>query len=475
MDDFLFDSFHYDDDEKEEGEYNEFFEESFSHLSQSSFAPTIENPPIDEWIDLLPNEGDCQTQFTIDTSRDQQWEMAQEEFHHIRSRMPQIIKKDDIGENDLIDHLLGPESKFGVWFRERLELDAEKYLRFMITFSIQAAYRISASSMFNKDGDLKHATKMEFDEYCSIWNTMANLRKVERGNFVPSSRREVCLWQEAESIVNFLCKDILCVGRGEGMISISLDDDKIWAHMSGENLRDTFGLKYRVHTRANRKGPCLHSGISTGLIFPAGVSFEGINDTSTTCFKKILNHLFGDGSGMPNLRHVRIHSDRDYFTPTNVFDYIASCNGHFVGTTKRSIQCWPFTYNQKKRDDDTRTHLDTYGAPTLFVKYVVKHGRAICSSAFRNGSDAISTAVSSLHFGHHWEGIPLYANEKKIYNNNAALFRHVYFTRVNEPVNFYRSQISDREKALIENLKTKVDCITLRQGKLSIFKNINSK
>ena len=234
--------------------------------------------------------------------------------------------------------------------------------------------------------------------------------------------------------------------------------------MSGENLRDTFGFKYCTHVKANRKGPVAHTAVTTGIIFPCGLAFETINDSSTSCFKRILNTVFGDGSDKPNLRNVRVHSDRDYFNPANVFDYITSCNGHLLGTTKRSIQCWPFTYNQKKREGDTRTHLDTFGSPTLFIKYVVKHGRQITASAFRNGSDAISTAVSSLHSGHHWEGVALYPKENKVYRRNPNCLRLNFFTRLNEPTGFFSSTISERERLLTRELRNAVDCITLRQG-----------
>ena len=72
------------------------------------------------------------------------------------------------------------------------------------------------------------------------------------------------------------------------------------------------------------------------IIIPAEIAFEYINDTSCIkCFKKRLNFLFGRiGSGdISNLRNVVVQSDRDYIVPSNVFEYITSCRGNFVGTT----------------------------------------------------------------------------------------------------------------------------------------------
>lgn len=443
-----------------------YFDEDIIECIDHEVQEEFNAPPTDDWIDAPCHDpSKFPTKVTIDEAKNKQWEMAQIEINHLKKRVKHLIGNgDDVTKQDIVDHFLGTKSKFALFMYEQLNMDTETYLCFMSTFSLQSIYKTSPSAMYSEFSDIRHAAKMGFDDYCKIWKSIATLKKVEKGTFISNSRRDKCLWQGVEEIVNNLCKSVSCEDR-HGSISIALDDDKFDAHMSGENIRDTFGLKYVTHVRRNRKGMVAHSAVTSGVNIPLGISFERLNDTSSICFKRILNNLFGNGAGdSANLRGVLVHSDRDYMVPSNVFDYLASCKADFVGTTKRSAQCWPFTFNQKQRDGDLRTHLETAGTPSLFVKYVVKHGKLFSASAFRNGSDAISTAVSSIHRGHHWEGIALNQRQAKAYSRNPEYLRLNYFSRINEPKEIYDVNISEEEKALMAGLESKVDFITLDQG-----------
>ena len=154
--------------------------------------------------------------------------------------------------------------------------------------------------------------------------------------------------------------------------------------------------------------------------------------------------------------------------PSNVFEYITSSGGNFVGTTKRANACWPFTYNQKVKEGDKRTHVEIFGAPTLFVKKLVRQGKTISAVAFRNGSDAVSTAVSSIHQGHHWDGIAVYTKEKIEYSRDPSLLKVDFFRRVDKPNGFFPRILPEVvESPLVAELEHMVDFVTLRQGEFT--------
>ena len=105
-------------------------------------------------------------------------------------------------------------------------------------------------------------------------------------------------------------------------------------------------------------------------------------------------------------------------TPSLVFLYLLACGSHIVGTVKRAL-CWPYTYSQKiTNPNDKRTLLVVKGAPTLFLKCIKHTGRTVTASAFRNGSDSISTTISTIHRGYHWEGIGIDWKECKAFCDN---------------------------------------------------------
>jgi hypothetical protein len=161
--------------------------------------------------------------------------------------------------------------------------------------------------MYDELSDIQYAVKLFSVGYYSIWEQLVTLRKIETGVYVSNSCQETCIWQGVEAIAKHLCKLVSKEDRN-GAISVALDDDKIDGHMRGENLCDTFGLKYCTHVRT--KGLVAYTAVSSGINLPLGMSFERINDTSAIYFKRILNCLFGNGAGdMANLCGVQVHSD----------------------------------------------------------------------------------------------------------------------------------------------------------------------
>ena len=212
-----------------------------------------------------------------------------------------------------------------------------------------------------------------------------------------------------ERIVNGVLRSVSISGR-VGKIAVALDDDKIWMNISNANSTDLFNLKYTTHVKPNRKGIIAHTAVSTNLNLPLNTVFEKKKDSTVGCLKRSLDSLFCQ-NGETNLRNVSIHSDRGYMIPNLVFEYLIASGADIVGTVKRMAQCWPFTYDQKLKENDGRTLVDTKGAPTLYLKWCKAGLKYVFASAFRNGSGKVATAISTMHTQHHWEGVALKPSE----------------------------------------------------------------
>ena len=175
-----------------------------------------------------------------------------------------------------------------------------------------------------------------------------------------------------------------------------------------------------------------------------------------------------------------MHSDRGYMIPNLVFEYLVSAGAEVVGTVKRMAQCWPFTYKQTLKENDKRTLIDTKGAPTLFLKWCKAGSKHIFASAFRNGSDAVATAVSSLHNQHQWEGIVLKHAELVRYKRDDQSLLNDFFIPVPDIHDIATgNSLEDEEEVenaevnnlLASLLDEKIDPITLRQGKCILLLN----
>lgn len=341
-------------------------------------------------------------------------------------------------------------------------MDKATYLEFFITMCTQAAYHLSSSQLFHPCSLLKNMVPMSEAKYNEIWKLMSEKKRISESEMV-TNRRERPIWETLENIVNGLFRSISVTGR-VGRIAIALDDDKVWMNLKNSSSDDLFNLKYCTHVQANRKGLVLHTATSTALMIPLGAVFEKKKDSTMSCFKRLLNFLY-QSDGSTNLRNASVHSDRGYMIPSLVFDYLLSSGAEVVGTVKRMAQCWPFTFNQTLKDSDKRTSIDTKGAPTLFLKWCKTGTKYVFASAFRNGTDRVATAISTMHTQHQWEGVVLNNCELQKYKENKLSLSPHFFNRV-ENLNHCEERSSESEKEVLEQLlENKIDAYTLRQGK----------
>jgi hypothetical protein len=427
---------------------------------QSFLAPSSE-----KWNDVSSRS--FPTLFTIDQSKVTQWELAKKEICHVRDSVRGLLGMAPAGEvsmDDIVMYTLGPSSSIGSFLQLELDIDEETYLRFFITILIQGAHRISCEELFFTDGCLKDFCPMDQKEYNDIWNKISSTRKLPC-NIVRTCRCDAPLWQMLETKLNDLLKKI-SIANHKGKISMSLDDDKIWFGSAVSQITDLFNLKFTTHVKANRKGIVAHTAVTTGIMVPLAIAFERTGDTCLECMKRILGGLFGCMSSFPDLRNVHIHSDRGYMYPDMVFEFLLKQGAEVLGTCKRMAQCWPFTYNQKMKENDKRTWIDIKGAPTLFLKYCKAGAKYVFASAFRNGTQSVATAISSIHKTHEWEGVVMNPSEYFTYQQDSSALRHKFFSRVKMDGLYDGSADDDEKEVIQELLNTKIAPCTIRQGKL---------
>ena len=101
-------------------------------------------------------------------------------------------------------------------------------------------------------------------------------------------------------------------------------------------------------------------------------------------------------------------SDRGYWTPSLLFDFILRCGGDVVGTVARNFW-YPFTFikGKRKETDDAaattadihnRTEIPMKGQKDVFYKTLQWAGSKIRATCYRSGTGtAVSLAMSSIH------------------------------------------------------------------------------
>ena len=459
-------------------EENGFFDNEVNEYNDYSLlAEELEEflapPDCGLWEDHLST--DNPTFITMDEAKSKQWYLAKKEITHVRKKIKEMIGKDDVSKEDIFLYTLGPNSGVGMYLKKELDISDEKYIAFMSIFCIQCAYRMTSTELFHPFSLLKKEVPevMSEKDYNNIWRVISTKKKIS-SVMISTNRREEPMWSEVEQIVNHLLRKISIFGRS-GEISVALDDDKIWLSQTQSKTGDLFGLKYTTHNKANRKGLVAHTAVSTGANIPLGIMFERTFDSTNSCFKRLFNFLFShdsDGKDDNAFRNVTVHSDRGYLIPSLVFEFLLTNGAHVVGTVKRMAGCWPFTFDQKIKDTDTRTKIDCKGAPALFLKSCKGQGttrerastRKLFSSAFRNGSDKVATAISSLHPHHQWEGVIYEQRELAKYKMDRTSLRSIFFQHVDTL--FDEVEEDEEEKIIMKTLLDEFFCpMTLRQGK----------
>ena len=125
--------------------------------------------------------------------------------------------------------VVGSESRIGKFLQEELSLSKQKYVGFLHTVCLQAAYDVSADQLYHQISKLRDSLLITEDDYIAVWSWMAHRMRVEAAQ-IGTSRSTIPLWQQLEIIFNQIHRSISIEGR-KGQVSIALDDDKVSFHV----------------------------------------------------------------------------------------------------------------------------------------------------------------------------------------------------------------------------------------------------
>ena len=364
-----------------------------------------------------------------------------------------------------MDLALGPKSEFYIAISEALDLNRLEYVQFFGTVCLQMSYHESVDSLYDKESKLLNQVLMDKADYMNVWEKLATSKKVSIHNYIGSSRREKCLWQILEATVNSFLRSISIVNQDD-IIVVSMDDDKIWVHVSGKNAEDDFGLRKVTHVKDNRKGIISHTAVSVSTVMPLAFIFERKGSNATDCFGQIFSEMFpsNEFSRLPDLNRVTVHSDRGYTLESTIFQFLIPGGANFTNTVKR-ISPFPFLWGMRPRRGDTRTILTENGCPSLYVKEIFSNGKKATCHAFRTGTSNISAVVSSTIEGHQWEGVCLCPKQRNFWeqDNEHGLDKYLFPALATDPRLFTQFNAACRD-LFLRLQDDKIDVLTLEQG-----------
>ena len=437
---------------------------------------------VDNWTDVMISDHNETVTFVLDLSRKEAWSGLIDEVAYIRGILPSLLDS-SVGDNTqdttprisyakVLNLVFGKKSDFTTTFCNELDLSRLDFVNFMANLCLQMSYKESPSSLYDEYSLLKDDTVMSEDEYIGIWKKIATMKKVNSNEYIGSSRRPMCLWELCERAGNKILRSISIAGRTDD-ISIALDDDKVWVESSGKNQEDDFMLRKVTHVKDNRKGIVAHTAVSSTTNLPLSFMFERRKDKAVECFKRIFTNLFPSATGgaandtndLPDLFGVTNQSDRGYTLESTIFDFMLPSGADFNHTSKR-IMPFPFVWGSARTTaDDPRTVLEEKGAPTLYIKEIMKHNRLLTCAAFRTGTNNVSTVITTKIHGHQWEGISLQPKHRIKYENDPEhgldefLFKILY----KEP-SLIESHKVEMDMMLVILRSENIDVLTLEQG-----------
>jgi hypothetical protein len=338
---------------------------------------------------------------TIDGARQMIWEQAKNEINHVRNRVKSVLGPREPSLCNLLDLVFGPESRMGRLFNEKLYIEHEDFLKQLGTFSLAAAYNLSKTQIFSKNSFVNAQGLADEATYQSFWNRVG-----VSGCKEPSSPSHVRglrpLWMDVQSALNETCRELFVKGF-DSYMRVTEDDDKM--HFEIKNDSDTQGLKITQHVRDNRKGFVAHTTCYTASGLPIGIEWERRNDTTATATKRIIAGQLSPMSGEnepPMLMNTEFAMDRGYITPSLLYDFLIPTGADVLGTVKRSPM-FPFTFDQKLSQSDTRQLIDPAGFKTLFMKKLTIGGKDLTGLAYRDGKGGVTLGLTTCEHTRHWD------------------------------------------------------------------------
>jgi hypothetical protein len=206
-----------------------------------------------------------------------------------------------------------------------------------------------------------------------------------------------------QEALNETCRLLFIEGFNSSM-HVIVDDDKM--HYNIDAKADTQSIKITQHVRDNRKGFVAHTACYTACGLPIGIEWERANDDSTAAAtERVIRNQLSPASGQsgpPTLTNTVFAMDRGYCLPSLLFDFFIPSGADILGTVKRTPM-FPFTYDQKLGQNDTRQLVNKSGFKALFLKKLTIKEKQIMAMAYRDGKGGVTLGITTSEQTRHWD------------------------------------------------------------------------
>lgn len=367
---------------------------------------------------------------SLDAARRHAWTQAKKEIKFIRGKVMAATSKQNVTVFDLLDLIFGEKSEIWMAFSREINIPHETFLRFLGVYLIGCSHNKAPSQLYGEYSFLK--SHVDFllpkDVYFNIWDRISKAS-------LPVSMGQVAFWLTIQNAFNAFCRKHFIVGsdRYDMPLQMVLDDDKV--HYSTTKT-DTDGLKVVRHVNDNINGHVLHTACLSHIGLIIGVEAERSEDDSVGSASKrlLINQLrpTHGTNGPPDFKNIDIHADRAYWGP-EMSGWILQSGADISASTRKRSYDFPFTFEQKLRENDCREDIPTTGFKNLFIKSKSHEGRDIAAVAYRNNGN-VTLGLSTKFSGHEWDLVLRNPNDfEAIHDPDWALNIILSTALVNDP------------------------------------------
>jgi len=306
-----------------------------------------------KWKDVPPS---TYTSFKVNSGRKLGMDRGCAEVKFVQSRIQALCKKSlrSITKKDIINLFFGDSGMLTATLKHMLPSnDAYSVYKFLAMFCLQNIVSKDCKTFYDILNVLdvpKYKIPLEKEEYDAMWKGISISGVLPENT--RQTRRPIPGWEKFQHKLNEILR-LITVENNNNVLSLVVDDDKVWLSNKGANSGDKFKLKIVRHTKDNRDGLNAHTAVTSGMTIPANIQFEKEGDSAVKAYERAMSNLTLAESGETIDEHkMETFTDRGYTKLAKV-ERSLKHGGDIIATVARSEE-WGITYDQKLKPGDKR-------------------------------------------------------------------------------------------------------------------------
>ena len=199
-------------------------------------------PSVDEWKDLDTDW--CRVY--LSKGNEEKWKRASAEINLLKDMLGEKFGSSAVSIDKLAEKFFGSQSKIFRVFYDELLWCHDEFMKFLGTFFVQCAYRISSNDLYFSRGFVDTSDLMGEAIYTQRWHEIARACLPNDEKARPLSGT-AAFWMKLEAAINKLLAELVVKpllsgkdGNAVEQLSIVVDDDKM--HYNGR-IKNAF-LKF---------------------------------------------------------------------------------------------------------------------------------------------------------------------------------------------------------------------------------------